>query len=184
MKYRCRTCGSVFNLFTGTVLCGMRHDPSVIVSILRGFAQGTPTLHLADELGLDYSMLLEWRHRLQDSALEASLSRQSAASGDAEAGDAEAGDAEVSDTEVSDTEVSDTEVSDTEVSDTGRLSSSEAEADEMFQNAGQKGTRRPERSDAPRRRANQKKGAERTKTTVHRSAASSRAACRTATGYA
>jgi hypothetical protein len=104
-------------------------------------------------------MLLEWRHRLQDSALEASLSRQSAASGDAASDDAEA-------------------------SDTGRLSSPEAEADEMFQNAGQKGTRRPERSDSPRRRANQKKGAERTKTTVHRSAASSRAACRTATGYA
>ena len=37
--------------------------------VLRGIAQGTPTLHLAEELDLDYSTLLDRRHRLQEQAL-------------------------------------------------------------------------------------------------------------------
>ena len=110
VSYRCRECGAVFNVFTGTVLSGIRHDCSTIVLILRGFAQGVPTQHLADELDLDYSMLLTWRHRLQASALEG------------RAGE--------------------------------KLSDAEAEADEMFQNAGEKGQTRPGREDSPRRRAN------------------------------
>ena len=45
-----------------------------VVMILRGFAQGVPTQHLADELDLDYSEAqLEWRHRLQESALDTHL---------------------------------------------------------------------------------------------------------------
>jgi transposase-like protein len=122
VSYRCHQCGAVFNVFTGTVLSGIRHDCSTIVMILRGFAQGVPTQHLADELGLDYSMLLEWRHRLQESALDTHLP--------------------------------------------GKLSDPEAEADELFQNAGEKGAGRPEREDSPRRRANKKRGPERSKTTA------------------
>jgi hypothetical protein len=60
-------------VFTGTVLSGIRHDCSTVVMILRGFAQGVPTQHLADELDLDYPMLLEWRYRLQESALDTHL---------------------------------------------------------------------------------------------------------------
>jgi transposase-like protein len=113
VSYRCRECGAVFNAFTGTVLSGIRHRPSVIVMILRGFAQGVPTQHLADELDLDYSgAQLEWRHRLQASALESHLPE--------------------------------------------KLSDTEAEADELFQNAGEKGQTRPECEDSPRRRANKK----------------------------
>jgi transposase-like protein len=70
VSYRCRECGAVSGVFTGTVLSGIRHDCPTIVMILRGFAQGVPTQHLSDELDLDYSMLLQWRHRLQASALE------------------------------------------------------------------------------------------------------------------
>ena len=130
VSYRCHQCGAVFNVFTGTVLSGIRHDCSTIVMILRGFAQGVPTQHLADELGLDYSgAQLEWRHRLQESALDTPLP--------------------------------------------GKLSDPEAEADELFQNAGEKGAGRPEREDSPRRRANKKRGPERSKTTARPSTASS-----------
>lgn len=128
VSYRCRECGAVFNVFTGTVLSGIRHDCSTLVMILRGFAQGVPTQHLADELELDYSMLLEWRHRLQESALASGAP--------------------------------------------AKLADPEAEADEMFQNAGEKGQRRPGREDSPRPRANKKRGPAHTKTTARPSTAS------------
>jgi len=38
--------------------------------VLRGIAQGVSTLHLAEELELDYSTLLDRRHRIQRQALE------------------------------------------------------------------------------------------------------------------
>ena len=46
VRYRCRTCGAVFNLFTGTVWSGTHYDCKTIVLVLRGIAQGVPTLHL------------------------------------------------------------------------------------------------------------------------------------------
>ncbi len=66
MKYRCRECGAVFHLFTQTVLHGIRYNCTTIVLMLRGFAQGKSTKHLAEEVGCDYGTLLGWRHRLQD----------------------------------------------------------------------------------------------------------------------
>jgi transposase-like protein len=68
--YRCRTCGGVFNLFTGTVWSGTHYGCVTIVLLLRGFAQGTPTLQLADELELDYETVLNRRHDLQQLALD------------------------------------------------------------------------------------------------------------------
>ena len=65
VDYRCRTCGKVFHIFTGTALSGIRYSCVQIVLILRSIAQGTPTKHLAEELGVDRGNLLEWRHRLQ-----------------------------------------------------------------------------------------------------------------------
>lgn len=62
-NYRCRICGKVFNIFTSTVWCGTHHDCKTIVLVMRGFAQGIPTLHLAQELNLDYGTLLERRHQ-------------------------------------------------------------------------------------------------------------------------
>jgi hypothetical protein len=38
--------------------------------VLRGIAQGVPTLQLAEELDLDYSTLLGRRHQIQEQALE------------------------------------------------------------------------------------------------------------------
>lgn len=65
MDYRCRTCGAVFNLFTGTVWSKSRYHCTTIVQILRGIAQGVPTKHLAAELGIDRGQLLERRHHIQ-----------------------------------------------------------------------------------------------------------------------
>jgi transposase len=68
--YLCRQCGRVFNLFTGTVWQGTHYDCRTIVLVVRGFAQGIPTLHLANELNLDRGTLLERRHRIQQLAWE------------------------------------------------------------------------------------------------------------------
>ena len=47
--YRCQSCGAVFNVFTDTVWSGTHYDGVTSVRVLRGFAQGTPTLQLAEE---------------------------------------------------------------------------------------------------------------------------------------
>lgn len=65
LDYRCRECGAVFNAFTGTVWSGSRYTCVQMVLILRGIAQGAPTEHLAEELGVDRSHLLEKRHEMQ-----------------------------------------------------------------------------------------------------------------------
>ena len=77
---RCRHCGAVFNLFTGTTWAKSHYPCSTIVLILRGIAQGTPTAHLAAELGIDRGHLLERRHAVQ-ALLEQHLSPLTAAAG-------------------------------------------------------------------------------------------------------
>ena len=69
VDYRCRECGSVFNVFSNTIWAGTHYSCPKIVLILRGFVQGTPTLQLADELECDYGILLGYRHKMQKSAL-------------------------------------------------------------------------------------------------------------------
>ena len=78
--YRCRHCGAVFNLFTGTLWSKSHYPCSTIVLILRGIAQGTPTAHLAAELGIDRGHLLERRHAIQ-ALLEQRLSPLTAVAG-------------------------------------------------------------------------------------------------------
>ena len=53
LDYRYHTCGAVFNLFNGTVWAKSRYRCATMVQILRGIAQGVPTKHLAEELGID-----------------------------------------------------------------------------------------------------------------------------------
>lgn len=113
-KFQCKQCGKVFNIFTGTVWCGTHYDCRTIILVLRGFAQGTPTLHLAKELGLDFGTLLDRRHRIQALALQNKP--------------------------------------------TEPLSDEQTEADEMFQNAGEKGIPHLDPDDPPRRRANKFRG--------------------------
>ena len=63
--YRCRRCGAIYNLFTHTLWSRSRYSCKTIVLIMRGIAQGTPTLHLAKELRLDRSHLQKRRHAIQ-----------------------------------------------------------------------------------------------------------------------
>jgi transposase-like protein len=70
VDYRCRRCGKVFNLFTGTIWSGTHYSCRQVVLIVRGFVQGVPTLHLAKELKVDYETLLTRRHSWQDQALK------------------------------------------------------------------------------------------------------------------
>jgi transposase-like protein len=72
--YRCRTCGSVFNVYTGTLWAGTHYSCATVLLVLRGFAQGVPTRHLAQELGCDYGTLLGHRH-----AMQAALQRRNGA---------------------------------------------------------------------------------------------------------
>jgi len=115
VDYRCRVCGAVFNLFTGTPWAKTRLTCDRIVLIIQGVAQGKPTLQLAEELDLDYSWLLERRHRIQAQA-QAALPREEPLPDDV------------------------------------------TEADELFQNAGEKGEKHCDPDDPPRRRANKRPG--------------------------
>ena len=65
MDYRCRKCGAVFNLFSNTLFEKTRYRCSTIVLRVRGIAQGTPSKHLAAELGIDRAHLLSRRHDMQ-----------------------------------------------------------------------------------------------------------------------
>jgi transposase-like protein len=65
VDYRCRACGAVFNLFTGTIWSGSRYTCVQIVLIVRGIAQGVPTARLAQELGIDRTHLLARRPAIQ-----------------------------------------------------------------------------------------------------------------------
>ena len=68
LAYRCAACRRISTAFTGTVLQGTKRRPVELVLILRGIAQGVSTAQLARELGCSRTELLEFRHRLQESA--------------------------------------------------------------------------------------------------------------------
>lgn len=72
VDYRCRRCGKVFNVFTNTLWQGTHYSCRQVVLLVRGFAQGVPTLHLAKELHLDYETVLTRRHGWQEQALKKS----------------------------------------------------------------------------------------------------------------
>lgn len=72
VDYRCRRCGKVFNVFTNTLWRGTHYSCRQVVLLVRGFAQGVPTLHLAKELKLDYETVLTRRHSWQEQALKKS----------------------------------------------------------------------------------------------------------------
>ena len=105
----------MFNLRTaGTVWSGTHYDCVTIVLLLRGFAQGTPTLQWVDELDLDYETVLNRRPAIQQLALDHKP--------------------------------------------TTPLPDAVTEADELFQNAGEKGEKYDDPADPPRYRANNRRG--------------------------
>ena len=72
VDYRCRRCGKGFNVFTNTLGRGTHYSCRQVVLLVRGFAQGVPTLHRARELKLDYETVLTRRHGWQERALKKS----------------------------------------------------------------------------------------------------------------
>lgn len=70
LYFRC-LCGRIYNALTGTDWQGNHHKCSIIIYILRGFAQGVPTLHIAQEVGIDRKHLLVRRHTIQGYAAQA-----------------------------------------------------------------------------------------------------------------
>jgi len=72
VDYRCRRCGKVFKVFTHTLWKGTHYSCRQVVLLVRGFAQGVPTLPLARELKLDYETVLTRRHGWQEQALKKS----------------------------------------------------------------------------------------------------------------
>jgi transposase-like protein len=68
VDYRCRQCGKGFNLFTNILWKGTHYSCRQVVLLVRGFAQGGPTLQLARELQLDYETVRTRRHSWQEQA--------------------------------------------------------------------------------------------------------------------
>ena len=64
LYYRC-SCGRVFNAWTGTLLQGTHWKCSTWVQVIQGFAKGVSTRHLAIELNLERTNLLDLRHKCQ-----------------------------------------------------------------------------------------------------------------------
>ena len=75
LDYRCKAGGRGFNVFTGTVFRGTRHNAVEVVQILRAVWQGVTTLQLSREMGASYKWLLGWRHKLQALAADHRVGR-------------------------------------------------------------------------------------------------------------
>lgn len=66
--YRCNHCGTVYNLYTGTVFQGSQWTPRQVVLLMRGISKGETSKELAAELELNYKTVLTMRHRVQANA--------------------------------------------------------------------------------------------------------------------
>jgi hypothetical protein len=62
--YRCRECGAVYNLFTGSIWSKSRLPCSKIVLILRGIAHGVPTAHLSRWSEVSRHVAWDWNKHL------------------------------------------------------------------------------------------------------------------------
>lgn len=66
--YRCKDCGTIYNLYTGTIFQGSQWTPMQVVLLMRGICKGETTRELAAELHLNYKTVLTMRHRAQANA--------------------------------------------------------------------------------------------------------------------
>ncbi|HET8669426.1 MAG TPA: zf-TFIIB domain-containing protein [Candidatus Saccharimonadales bacterium] len=66
--YRCRGCGQIYNLYSGTIFQQRHLKPSQVVLLVRGVVKGESSKVLAAELGLNYQTVLSLRHALQANA--------------------------------------------------------------------------------------------------------------------
>lgn len=66
--YRCKLCGTIYNLYTGTIFQGSQWTPMQVILLMRGICKGETTRELAAELRLTYKTVLTMRHRVQANA--------------------------------------------------------------------------------------------------------------------
>jgi len=66
--YRCKHCGTIYNLYTGTIFQGSQWTPMQVVLLMRGICKGESSRELAAELELNYKTVLTMRHRVQAQA--------------------------------------------------------------------------------------------------------------------
>ena len=50
--YRCRDCGGIYNLYSGTIFAARQLRPSQVVLLMRGVLKGESAMTLARELGM------------------------------------------------------------------------------------------------------------------------------------
>jgi transposase-like protein len=63
--YRCKQCGTVYNLYSGTVFAHKQLRPQQVVMLLRGICKGEPSTTLAEENDLSWRTVHELRRILQ-----------------------------------------------------------------------------------------------------------------------
>ena len=66
--YRCKGCGTVYNLYSGTVFERYPWTPMQVVLLMRGICKGETTRELAAELKMNYKTVLDMRHKAQANA--------------------------------------------------------------------------------------------------------------------
>ena len=66
--YRCRACGTVYNLYTGTVFTRKQLRPRQVILLLRGVCKGEPSTTIAEEIGVTWRTVHELRRVLQQNA--------------------------------------------------------------------------------------------------------------------
>lgn len=59
VKYRCRECGAVYNMLSGTIWSKTHMDCRTITLLLRGVSKGASTQMLSEELEMSYKTALK-----------------------------------------------------------------------------------------------------------------------------
>jgi transposase-like protein len=63
--YRCKPCGRVYNLYTGTVCAGCGLSATQAVLLVRGVCKGESSARVAEELGVSRTTVHSLRQKLQ-----------------------------------------------------------------------------------------------------------------------
>lgn len=66
--YRCRDCGGIYNLYSGTIFAARQLRPSQVVLLMRGVLKGESAMTLARELGMSRTTVTELRFLIQHTA--------------------------------------------------------------------------------------------------------------------
>jgi hypothetical protein len=66
--YRCRACGGIYNLYSGTIFEARQLRPAQVVLLVRGVLKGESAATLARELGMSRTTITELRHLIQANA--------------------------------------------------------------------------------------------------------------------